>query len=169
MKLCYRQGGTFGITIYRNRNMNGQMYNHLLVLVLDLCLLSPHAKISTFSLVLFASQYSKMNTSFLSGPSPSIAYPCHYLTDACIGVEIWLMWPCRQSLGRSTVPLAMYLFQFPCKLMKEKGRVKLKRPIYSSFFWLFNFWWVKRTSRKIIGKHHCSKLNILWLLFSSQS
>ena len=31
MKLCYRQGGTFGITIYRNRNMNGQMYNDLLV------------------------------------------------------------------------------------------------------------------------------------------
>ena len=84
-----------------------------------------------------------------------------------IGVEIWLMWPCRQSLGRSIVPLAMYLFQFPCKLMKEKGRVDLKRPIYSSFFWLFNFWWVKRTSRKIIGKHHCSKLNILWLLFST--
>ena len=31
MKLCYRQGGTFGLTIYRNRNMNGQMYNDLLV------------------------------------------------------------------------------------------------------------------------------------------
>ena len=45
--------------------------------ILDLCLLSPRAKISTFSLVLFASQYSKMNTSFISGTSPSIAYPCH--------------------------------------------------------------------------------------------
>ena len=31
MKFCYRQGGAFGITLYRNRNMNGQMYNNLLV------------------------------------------------------------------------------------------------------------------------------------------
>ena len=31
MKLYHRNGGTFGITIYRNRNMNGPLYGDLLV------------------------------------------------------------------------------------------------------------------------------------------
>ena len=31
MKLYHRSGGTFGITIYRNQNMSGAVYNDLLV------------------------------------------------------------------------------------------------------------------------------------------
>ena len=31
MKLYHKNGGTFGITIYRNRNMNGPLYGDLLV------------------------------------------------------------------------------------------------------------------------------------------
>ena len=31
MKLCHWNGGTFGMTVYRNQTMNGLVYNGLLV------------------------------------------------------------------------------------------------------------------------------------------